>query len=61
MTQTLMVDHKEKSTICLQKLTDSLDIANMEPVLVNTSSSISVAPDSLVFAVLNDFGAAACA
>lgn len=43
------------------KLTDSLDIPNMEPVLVDSSSSISVAPDSFVFVVLKDFKAATCA
>ncbi|KAF3431529.1 hypothetical protein FNV43_RR26260 [Rhamnella rubrinervis] len=43
------------------KLTDSLDIPKMEPVLVDSSSSISVAPDSFVFVVLRCFKAATCA
>ena len=43
------------------RLTDSLDIPKMEPVLVDSSSSISVAPDSFVFVVLKDIKAATCA
>ncbi|XP_015894941.4 heparanase-like protein 2 isoform X1 [Ziziphus jujuba] len=43
------------------KLTDSLGIPNLEPVLVDGSSSIRVVPDSFVFVVLKDFKAATCA
>lgn len=39
------------------KLIDSLDIHNLEQVLVGSSSSIRVVPKSFVFVVLKDFKA----
>ncbi|KAJ0039268.1 hypothetical protein Pint_23534 [Pistacia integerrima] len=43
------------------KLTNSSDIPPMNPKLVNPSSPISVAADSIVFVTLRDFDAPACA
>ncbi|KAL5553680.1 hypothetical protein UlMin_041081 [Ulmus minor] len=43
------------------KLTKTSDIPELTPVLVDSSSAISVAPRSLVFVVLKDIRAPACA
>lgn len=42
------------------RLTESLDVPSMEPKLVDPSSPITVAPESIVFATLRDFKAPAC-
>ena len=43
------------------QLTNTSDIPEMEPILVDPSSDIRVAPDSFVFVVLKDITAPACA
>ncbi|KAK6116433.1 hypothetical protein DH2020_049895 [Rehmannia glutinosa] len=43
------------------KLTESSDIPAMNPQLVDSTSPIKVAPDSIVFATLKGFRASACA
>ncbi|KDP41275.1 hypothetical protein JCGZ_15682 [Jatropha curcas] len=43
------------------KLTSSLDIPAMEPKLVTSSSPITIAPDSIVFVVIRNLRASACA
>lgn len=43
------------------ELTESSDIPEMKPELVNPSLPIAVAADSIVFATLRDFRAPACA
>ncbi|KAL6190122.1 hypothetical protein ACLB2K_036521 [Fragaria x ananassa] len=43
------------------KLTESFDIPEMQPKLVDPTSAVSVAPDSFVFVSIKDFHAPACA
>ncbi|GAU51085.1 hypothetical protein TSUD_241540 [Trifolium subterraneum] len=43
------------------KLTESLDIPELKPVLVSSSSPIKVGPQSIVFVNVKDFKAPACA
>lgn len=43
------------------KLTKSLDIPELKPMLVDPSSPINVGPDSIVFVHLKGFNAPACA
>ena len=43
------------------KLTESFDIPEMQPKLVDPTSTVSVAPDSFVFVSIKDFHAPACA
>lgn len=43
------------------KLTDSLDIPDLDPKLVDAVQPICVAPDSIVFATLKEFNAPVCA
>lgn len=43
------------------KLTTSLEIPEMKPVLVDPSSPITVVPDSIVYVTIKDFKAPACA
>lgn len=43
------------------KLTNSSDIPKMKPKLVDPTSAISVAADSIVFVSIKDFHAPACA
>jgi heparanase 1 len=43
------------------KLTENLDIPELKPIFVSSSSPIIVGPDSIVFVHLKDFNAPACA
>jgi heparanase 1 len=43
------------------KLTESLDIPDLKPVMVSSSSPIKVGPQSIVFVNLKGFKAPACA
>lgn len=43
------------------KLTKTLDIPPLHPKLVDPTTPIKVAPDSIVFSTLRDFDAPACA
>ncbi|KAJ9187410.1 hypothetical protein P3X46_002867 [Hevea brasiliensis] len=43
------------------KLTSSLDIPEMKPIYVDSSSPITIAPDSFVYVTIKDFKAPACA
>ena len=43
------------------KLSDSLDIPQMNPKLVDASTPIVVAPHSIVYVTISDFQASACA
>ncbi|KAK2388717.1 heparanase protein [Trifolium repens] len=43
------------------KLTEKLDIPELKPIFVSSSSPIKVGPDSIVFVHLKGFKAPACA
>jgi heparanase 1 len=43
------------------QLTSSQDIPSLSPMIVDSSSPIRVAPDSIVYVTIRDFKAPACA